>query len=266
MRRRTSSAWTPSPTSCSRCSRSSAQARPRDRTPRRRIPTACRSRSATMRHSARSRRSCSSRAQSASRLRAQYVDWAAIAPRRPVHPRDPRDPAYDWAALDADVARYGRAGLSVQLAFWHVPAWANGGAAPNAWPLAPQDLGDFAYATAPPLSAGAALLRLERAQRASVRGAQHRRGLRADGARRVRRRARRPIPRRRSPPATSRAIATRDAIPPRGRRACTPMPCPWTSSPFTPTRCGALRSRCAIPRTASTCWTCRRSPGSPASR
>jgi hypothetical protein len=78
----------------------------------------------------------------------QYVDWAAIAPRRPVHPRDPHDPAYDWAALDADVARYGRAGLSVQLAFWHVPSWANGGAAPNAWPLAPQDLGDFAYATA----------------------------------------------------------------------------------------------------------------------
>src|SRR4249919_1310780 len=50
-----------------------------------------------------------------------YVDWAAIAPRRPVHPRDPRDRAYDWAALDADVARYGRAGLRVDLAFWHVP-------------------------------------------------------------------------------------------------------------------------------------------------
>ena len=59
----------------------------------------------------------------------QYVDWAAIAPRRPAQPRDPRDPAYDWSALDADVARYGRAGLGVQLAFWHVPAWANGGAA-----------------------------------------------------------------------------------------------------------------------------------------
>lgn len=78
----------------------------------------------------------------------QYVDWAAIAPRRPLHPRDPRDSAYDWAALDADVARYGRAGLGVELAFWHVPAWANGGAQPNTWPLAAQDLGDFAYATA----------------------------------------------------------------------------------------------------------------------
>jgi hypothetical protein len=78
----------------------------------------------------------------------QYVDWAAIARARPERPRDPRDPAYDWASLDADVARYGRAGLAVQLAFWHVPGWANGGASPSTWPLDAQDLGNFAYATA----------------------------------------------------------------------------------------------------------------------
>jgi hypothetical protein len=77
-----------------------------------------------------------------------YVDWAAIATRRPVAPRDPADPAYDWSLLDADVARSLHSGLAVQLAFWHVPAWANGGLAPNAWPLDPQDLGDFAYAVA----------------------------------------------------------------------------------------------------------------------
>jgi hypothetical protein len=77
-----------------------------------------------------------------------YVDWSAIAPQRPVQPRDPADPAYDWAALDADVKRYTSAGLAVQLAFWHVPAWANGGKAPNAWPLSAGDLGDFAYAVA----------------------------------------------------------------------------------------------------------------------
>ncbi len=77
-----------------------------------------------------------------------YVDWSAIAPQRPVEPRNPADPAYDWQILDADVARYTRAGLAVQFAFWRVPAWANGGAAPNAWPLNPQDLGDFAYAVA----------------------------------------------------------------------------------------------------------------------
>ena len=77
-----------------------------------------------------------------------YVDWSAIAPRRPVQPRNPADTAYDWKALDADVARYTRARLAVQIAFWRVPAWANGGAAPNAWPLAAQDLGDFAYAVA----------------------------------------------------------------------------------------------------------------------
>jgi hypothetical protein len=78
----------------------------------------------------------------------QYVDWAAVATRRPAQPRDPRDPAYDWAALDADVARYVHAGLAVQLAFWHVPPWANGGAAASVWPLDARDLGDFAYAVA----------------------------------------------------------------------------------------------------------------------
>ena len=77
-----------------------------------------------------------------------YVDWSTIAPQRPAAPLDPADPAYDWAALDADVARYTQAGLDVQFAFWHVPAWANGGAASNAWPLDPQDLGNFAYAAA----------------------------------------------------------------------------------------------------------------------
>ena len=29
-----------------------------------------------------------------------------------------------------------------------MPAWANGGKAPNAWPLSANDLGDFAYAVA----------------------------------------------------------------------------------------------------------------------
>ncbi len=40
-----------------------------------------------------------------------YVDWSAIALQRPASPRDPADPAYDWKALDADIARYGRSGL-----------------------------------------------------------------------------------------------------------------------------------------------------------
>jgi hypothetical protein len=77
-----------------------------------------------------------------------YVDWSAIAVQRPAQPRDPADPAYDWTTLDADVKRYTDAGLAVQLAFWRVPAWANGGKAPNAWPLDAQDLGNFAYAVA----------------------------------------------------------------------------------------------------------------------
>ncbi len=77
-----------------------------------------------------------------------YIDWSAIATARPAQPRDPNDPAYDWSTVDADMARYTGAGLTVQFAFWRVPAWANGGAEPNTWPLAAQDLGDFAYAAA----------------------------------------------------------------------------------------------------------------------
>ena len=142
-----------------------------------------------------------------------YVDWSAIAPQRPAHPRDPRDPAYDWAALDADVARYGRAGLSVQLAFWHVPSWANGGAAPNAWPLVPQDLGDFAYAAArryPQVRLfydwNEPNVRCSRSRTPSRPTSRWRAPCTPPCTR--------PTPRRRSPPATSRAIATRAAIPP----------------------------------------------------
>ncbi len=77
-----------------------------------------------------------------------YVGWADVATTRPSRPRDPADPAYDWAQTDADVARYGKAGLAVWIAFWHTPAWASGSKDPAVWPADPHDLGDFAYAVA----------------------------------------------------------------------------------------------------------------------
>ena len=186
-----------------------------------------------------------------------YVDWSAIALRRPASPRDPADPAYDWKALDADMARYGSSGLSPQIAFWHVPAWANGGAAPNVWPLAAADLGDFAYAVArhypqvrlfydwnePNVRMFAepntveAYEPMARALYAAVHEAS---------------------PRRRSRPATSRATATPAAIRPPGRRGCARTACRWISSACTPTRCARRRSPTATPSTASTCSTCRR--------
>ena len=77
-----------------------------------------------------------------------YVGWAEIASRRPVKPRDPSDHAYDWAQTDADMARYGGAGLAVWIAFWRTPAWASGSLDSAVWPADPKDLEDFAFAVA----------------------------------------------------------------------------------------------------------------------
>jgi GH35 family endo-1,4-beta-xylanase len=77
-----------------------------------------------------------------------YVGWTDVATRRPAHPRDPADPAYDWAQTDGDMARYGAAGLQVWVVFWRTPAWASGSSDPAVWAANPNDLGDFAYAVA----------------------------------------------------------------------------------------------------------------------
>jgi VCBS repeat-containing protein len=77
-----------------------------------------------------------------------YIGWADVATRRPTRPRDPSDPAYSWAQTDADMARYGAAGLAVWIAFWRTPAWASGSSDVAVWPLKATDLGDFAFAVA----------------------------------------------------------------------------------------------------------------------
>jgi hypothetical protein len=77
-----------------------------------------------------------------------YVGWANVATRRPAQPRNPSDTAYDWTLPDADMARYGAAGVAVWIAFWETPAWASGSTDTAVWPLQASDLGDFAYAVA----------------------------------------------------------------------------------------------------------------------
>ena len=77
-----------------------------------------------------------------------YVGWAEIAPSRPAKPRDPADHAYDWSQTDADMARYGSAGLAVWIAFWRTPAWASGSSDTRGLAGGPEDLEDFAYAVA----------------------------------------------------------------------------------------------------------------------
>ena len=77
-----------------------------------------------------------------------YIGWANVASRRPAQPRNPSDSAYDWTLPDADMARYGAAGIAVWIAFWETPAWASGSTDTAVWPVKASDLGDFAYAVA----------------------------------------------------------------------------------------------------------------------
>jgi hypothetical protein len=67
--------------------------------------------------------------------------------RRPAHPQDPADPAYDWALYDR-AARYA-AEYHIQVLFTilFTPKWAGAGA-PNDPPRSMNDLRNFAYAAA----------------------------------------------------------------------------------------------------------------------
>src|SRR5262249_28227192 len=77
-------------------------------------------------------------------IRITRVDvlWNAIAPTRPAAPRDPNDPAYRWAALDAVVDGLSARGIAVIANVYRSPSWANGGRDPS-WAPDARDFGDF---------------------------------------------------------------------------------------------------------------------------
>jgi hypothetical protein len=77
-----------------------------------------------------------------------FIGWSDVATRRPLHPRDPNDPAYDWSSVDANLAPYAGTHLEIVAQLWLTPAWASGNPSPKDYPLAPADFGDFAYAAA----------------------------------------------------------------------------------------------------------------------
>ena len=54
-----------------------------------------------------------------------------VANRRPAHPSDPGDPAYDWSTYDRAIERANDAGIQVLLTIVGTPAWANGGQPPS---------------------------------------------------------------------------------------------------------------------------------------
>lgn len=85
-------------------------------------------------------------------LRVQIVrmnlNWNDVAKRRPAHPQDPADPAYDWDLYDRAIRYAGQNGMQVLLTFLWVPSWANGGRPKNVPPTNYNDLRNFAYAAA----------------------------------------------------------------------------------------------------------------------
>jgi Cellulase (glycosyl hydrolase family 5) len=79
--------------------------------------------------------------------------WGGLARERPARPRDPADPAYDWAVLDETVRAAQARGLEVILGLTGAPPWAEGPrrparAYPGAWRPDAQAYGDFARALA----------------------------------------------------------------------------------------------------------------------
>jgi Glycosyl hydrolase catalytic core len=85
-------------------------------------------------------------------LRVQIVrinlNWDKVAKRRPAHPQDPADPAYDWTVYDRAIRYAGQNGMQVLLTILFVPSWANGGKPHNVPPTNYTDLRNFSYAAA----------------------------------------------------------------------------------------------------------------------
>ena len=82
------------------------------------------------------------------------VSWQGVARTRPAAPRDPADPAYQWAAVDATVAAVQARGLTVLLSLDRAPTWAEGSGrrAKNiltgSWKPSARAAGDFVEAAA----------------------------------------------------------------------------------------------------------------------
>jgi hypothetical protein len=85
-------------------------------------------------------------------LRVQIVrinlNWNDVAKRRPAHPQDPADEAYDWTLYDRALRYAGQNGIRVMLTILFTPSWANGGRPKNVPPTNFNDLRNFAYAAA----------------------------------------------------------------------------------------------------------------------
>jgi hypothetical protein len=101
-----------------------------------------------------------SRVQTMARMGASIIRvdtrWDVVATRRPANPKDPNDPAYNWAAYDPIVDAAAERGVRVLMTVWGTPAWAADPAVPKSTrfadytrrPAKAGDYGNFAHALA----------------------------------------------------------------------------------------------------------------------
>jgi glutathione S-transferase len=78
------------------------------------------------------------------------INWWAVAPSRPDHPRDPADPAYHWPAeVDDAIQQAGQYGMRITMELSDTPGWASGHGGDVRWaPKRSADFADFAVAAA----------------------------------------------------------------------------------------------------------------------
>src|SRR6266496_1950894 len=76
------------------------------------------------------------------------LGWRAVAKKRPAHPLDPDDPAYDWDVYDTFVLNARKNRIAVIFSILGTPAWANGGKKPNRAPTRMVSLRYFANVAA----------------------------------------------------------------------------------------------------------------------
>jgi hypothetical protein len=82
------------------------------------------------------------------RMTLTWGGTGGVANRRPAHPTDPGDPAYDWSTYDRAIERANDAGIQVLLTIVGTPRWANGGQPPSHAPSSSTNLREFAFAAA----------------------------------------------------------------------------------------------------------------------
>jgi len=81
-------------------------------------------------------------------LRADLLWGQIVAVKKPTHPTDPADPAYNWAPYDTFVKNAAKHHIQVLFTIYGTPRWANKGKKPNRAPSRMVYLRQFAFAAA----------------------------------------------------------------------------------------------------------------------